>query len=297
MRHICGCVLALCLLLLMGYAAAEEVFVIPADRLDQSRLGDAAYIEQELTAATQYIRVTCDVGDETQGITLTVTRKTDGKTVHQKNYGNRSGAFRSDEVYLKYAGSGTVGYDITLTAGDRQWRFPFYRELMTLSHNTACSYGVRIRDAAPGVTKGWPMATVVDLKGGSLSVPLCASDQYVIGTVEIRISGDQLTVSAKPREDIGLTVHSQRVYAIIDPGTLTGLDDGALGNQVAFKPGKSISISKDLGGSRYVALYLAMEVSYDPNGLKTFSYDPGSVSDQLFMWRQLQEAGGLEAVG
>ncbi|MBQ8536307.1 MAG: hypothetical protein IJ461_02745 [Clostridia bacterium] len=297
MRRLWGCVAMLWLIAFGGCAAAEEVFVIPANEVQFSRLEDGDYLNSALTAATQYIQITCDLGDQNQEVTLSVHRQTDGKVVHQKNYGVRSGKFRSDEIYLKYSGSETVKYTITLQAGAQQWQFPFYRKLMALSHNTACSYGVRIREAAPGVTKSWPMATVVDLRGGSHSVPLCASNQYIIGTVNISVSADSLSVQVTPRENIDLTIHNQRVYAITDPGTLTSLDGSALGGQVSFKPGQKISISKDLGGSQYVILYLAMEVSYDPNGLESFSYDPGSVSDQLSMWRQLQQQSGVEAVG
>jgi len=297
MKYLCGLLCVLCLALTMGFAAAEDVFVIDADRIQPERLNDKAYLEEKLTAPTQYISVVCDLGDEKVPVRLTVSRKADGKTVHQKSYGQRKGVFRSDDIYLKYSGSGTAAYDIILSAGEKQWQFPFYRKLMKLSRNTACSYGLRVRDAAPGVTKGWPMATVIDTQKGGCTVPLCASDQYVIGTVDIRISGDKLAVTANPFDGIGLTVHSQRVYAVTDPGTLTGLDEKALRNQYSFKPGQSISISRDLNGSRYVIIYLAMEVSYDPNGLETFDYSDRDVVRQLDMWQKLLDQSLLENNG
>jgi len=289
--------LVACLAVGLGCAAAEEVFVIAADQIEAQRLEEEGYAAQRLTAPTQYIQITCALGDEPVPVKLRVSRSADGKTVHQKNYGQQKGDFRSEEIYLKYTGSGTAAYDITLTAGERQWQFPFYRKLMKLSRNTACSYGVRIREAAPGVTKGWPMATVVDLTRGSQRVPLCASDRYVIGEVEIQLGGDSLQVNVKPFDHIDLTVHHQKVYAITDPGTLTGLDAGAMKRQLAFSPGEKVSIRDDLAGSPYVILYLSMEVSYDPNGLDVFQYDASETNQQLNWWNRLKENSDTESLG
>lgn len=302
MRKVWGCLALVCVLMLSSGALAEsDVFVIEADALDMSRLGDSDYVQQVLTAATQYIRVICTLGEEARQVTLSITRQDDGQVIYQKNYGEISGEFSSGDIYLKYAGSETVGYEITLMAGERKWVFPFYRELMLLSHNTACTYGIRVRDAAPWLTDGWTMATVVDLEAlaaqGSQSVLLCASNMYIIGTVEIRLTEGSLMVTVEPLENIQLTIHKQRLYAITDPGALAGLGRKALKSLKAFQPGDAIDMAEDLYESKYVILYLPMEISYDPNGLEQFSYSADEMTDQLEGWQYLMANSAVEAVG
>lgn len=296
MKKCWSCLLGIWLILNIGCAAAAEVFVIAADQLRSELIENKEYAERVLSAPTQYIQITCHIEEEPVPVWLTILRCDDDKVVHQKFYGHHSGRFISDEIYLKYTG-GTTEYKIILTAGDRKWQIPFYRRQMKLTHNTACSYGVRIREAAPGVTKGWGMATVVDISKGSLTVPLCASDQYVIGKVDILTEGDALWVEILPLEDIELTVHKQKIYAVTDPQTLTGLDESALENQFSFEPGQRVTVSRDLKGNQYVILYLAMEVSYDPNGLEHFFYPTTVSSEQHRMWEKLMEESKTETIG
>ena len=288
-------------LLLWTAVAGAEAFVIQVDELDASRLKDNDYIARVLTGAAQYLRLECDLGETQESVSLSIARADTGKTVYQKKYSKTSGMFSTGDIYLKNTGSEPMTYRITLTAGDKVWQFPFRRELMYLQNNTACSYGIRLREAETPVTDGWAMATVVNLNDlaarGSLQTPLCASDRYVIGKVNITRSGDHLGVTLQPAKGLDLTIHRQQVYAVTQPDTLIGLREKDLKRQVHFAPGETISVSKDLGDSPYVILYVALEVSYDPNGLETFAPSPSNARQQWQWWQELDALSGLESIG
>ena len=276
-------------------ALAENAFEIDVDRLDLEQVSDPAYQQAMLTAKTQYIRVSCQVEGE-QDVTLCVKRQESGETVYQKSYGPVSGRFQSDEIYLKYTGSETVPYAVILTVGEKHFEFPFFRQLITLTNNTACTYGVRIRDVQPGLTNKWQMATALDLSavrglpGGRLEIPVCASDMYVIGTATVRVRDDSLRVTVSFLEGLDITLERQAMYLWTDPGAVSRLWDKSLDKLPRYATGTDVSISGDLGGQERVILYLPMTVTYDPNGLERFSYDlenDGALKEQLALWRQL----------
>lgn len=295
--NILAAVLMMCIMFgaATGLALTDTAFEIDVDKLDMEKVLEGEYQEACLTAKTQYIRIAYSVAEE-QAVTVSVRLKETGETVYQKNYGIKSGRFTSDDIYLKYTASQTVPYTIALTVGEEEISFPFYRQLMVLKRNKACTYGVRMQDVQPDLTKKLQMGTALDLEvirngpGSRLQIPLCASNKYIIGTVTVRVLDDNLRVSMAFVNGLDITIHRQTMHLFTYPGELTTLEERHLKNQPKYQVGTDISILKDLKGADKVILYLPMEVTYDPNGLAQFGYDLAedeNLQNQLIIWQEL----------
>lgn len=299
-------VLAASILLALGALAQDSVYVIQADKLDMTKLNDSDYVEENLSAATQYIRVTYALSGASQ-VKLSVVRADTGTVVLQKNYGQKSGLFKSDDIYLKYSGSGTVAYTITLSVNNTNYTFPFYRKLMVLKNNTACTFGVRIKSLDKSLTDAWTMATPLDLEaiaatpGGTQRINLCASNMYVIGTVSVRIRDGVLRVSMQleDEEDGKFEIADQHLYLITSPAQWDTLDPKRTALP-EYEIGVDIPLSEELSGVRYVVLYLPMKLTYDPNGLSRFGYDTKQdpeLIQELTIWDAMKELDEQGAIG
>lgn len=305
-KWLAGLVLLLVILSAIPAASAQGVFVIRVDELNMDRLDDSAYVEENLSAATQYIRVDFALGGKKQ-VRLRVARADTGSVVMDKNYGEVSGTFRSGDIYLKYSGSSTVPYTITLTAGNDTYTFPFYRRLVPLKNNTACTFGVRIKSLNSRLTDAWTMATPLDLKeiaalpGGVKRIDLCASNMYVIGTVTVRVRDGVLRVSMQlsENEESAFEIAEQHLFLITSPSEWNSLDPRRLKEQ-EYEIGTDIILEERLPDTRYVVMFLPVKLSYDPNGLQHFSYNPKEDPElirQLEIWDSMKEIEASAAVG
>jgi hypothetical protein len=272
-------VLLLAVLVIVPAAlAAQDVFVIQTDKLDMAKLTDDDYIHDNLSAATQYIRIDCALGGSKQ-VSLKVVRADTGDVVLDKNYGQVSGSFKSGEIYLKYSGSTTIKYNITLTAGNTTYEFPFYRRLMALKNNTACTFGVRIKQLNSHLTDAWTMATPLDLTeiaalpGGVKRINLCASNMYIIGSVSVRVRDGILRVSMQlDGESDSYVINDQNLFLITSPSDWDSVDPKRL-TEHEFEIGTDIVLQDSLKDVQYVVLYLPVKLTYEPNGMSRFGYD------------------------
>ena len=299
-----GLILALAAICFIPAALAQDAFVIPADKLNLNKLNNSEYVNEHLSAGTQYIRVTYALGGEAE-VRLNVKRADTGSVVVDKDYGMVAGNFRSDDIYLKYSGSGTIPYTITLTINDETVSFPFYRRLMLLKNNTACTFGVRIKTLDHSLTDAWPMATPLDLEeiaalpGGTKRIDLCASNMYVIGTVSVRVREGALRVSMQLMDDTGYEIIDQHLYLIPSPSQWDTIDP-KLTSLSEYETGVDIPIADNLPDTRYVVLYLPVKLTYDPNGLERFSYDPEKDPElirELEIWDTMKELEKQGSVG
>ena len=304
-----GLILLLAALAVFPAALAQDAFLIQVDQLDMGRLNDSEYVNEELSAPTQYIRVNCALNG-TKQVRLQVIQADSGSIVMDKNYGQVSGTFQSGEIYLKYTGSSTVAYTITLTAGDTTYTFPFYRKLVMLKNNTACTFGVRIKNLDRGLTDAWTMATPLDLEeiaalpGGVKRIDLCASNMYIIGTVSVRVRDGALRVSMQLNEDenageSSFEISEQHLFLITSPADWNSIDPRRLAEQ-EFEIGVDISLEDSLPNVKYAVLYMPIKLSYDPNGLNRFSYnlqeDPELIRE-LEIWDAMKELEKAASVG
>lgn len=284
----------LCLFLLAlcapAQAAAEACFPIDIDALDMQRVGNSDYVRQYLSGQAQGLRVSKYISDSDEfaaRVRLTIMQAETSAVVFDKNYGYVSGTFDSGDIYLPYVDNNTIPYLITLSIEDWVYALPFMQLQSRLTHNSACTAGLRLRDANPALTDTWVMGTMLDLDAlrmqGSLGVTVCASNQYQLGQADLTLVADQLSVSITLRQQANVEVHTCAVYLFGNVADLHTADPAAMG-RAGFGLGQPIDVS----GMHTALLYLPMILSYDPAGLDGFTYDPAApdVAAQWALWQQ-----------
>lgn len=273
--------LAAALLLPMGVPAlAGDCFTIDVDRLDMSSVNRDDYVARELSASAQGVRVCKQV----EGLVrLTLTQMDTQTLVFDKDYGWQDGSFDSGVIYLPYAGDRTVPYLVTLYAGDYVYAFPFMQLQPRMTHNGACTRGVRLRDLDSALGGDWLMGTMVDLDSlrsqGSMRVDVCASNSYVIGCADIRMDGGSLRVDLSFNGSANVEVSQLSLYVITDCASY------AAGQRASAH---NVSEWIDVDDADTALIYLPMQLSYDPAGLPSFQYNAssGDVQRQIELWRE-----------
>lgn len=279
-------------------ARAEDCFVIDVDSLDMSRLKDMDYINQALSSAAAGLRVRKFISDSSElaaPVRLTLTQMDTRTLIFDKNYDYLSGTFDSGDIYLPYAGNQTVAYLITLYVGDWVFAMPFLHTQPRLEQNSACTYGVRMRDYDPALTGDWLMGTMLDLEQlrlqGSATLSLCASNSFLVGQATVSLTGDSLRVDLAFLANANVEVLSCRVFLIGDVASITTADPHLL-NAPSYGPGELI----DVTGISTALLYVPMTLSFDSAGLPPLAYDlaDSQLQWQLALWsRNLAEQGSL----
>lgn len=267
-------------------ASAQDGFTIDIDALDMNSVGDASYIAQHLTAPTQEIRVQKAISDSNElaaRVRLTIEQTETSTVIFDKNYGYVSGEFDSGYLYLPYVDNNVIPYLVTLTIEDWTYAVPFMQSQPRLQNNGGCTYGLRMRDY--GLSNSWVMGTMLDLdtlrNQGGTSIPLCASNLYIVGQAAVSVSGDSLSVSLSFTPAADVSISSLNVYLIGNVSALSTVDSSAIG-QPAYGEGQSISIA----GMSTALLYLPFTLSYNPTGLpETADIDTSSLlGNQQALW-------------
>ena len=282
--------LLLAALLLPLAAFAEDCFVIDVDSLDLNSLNSNDYVASHLSAQTEGIRVRKFISNSNElaaQVRLTVTQAETSTVVFDKNYGYVSGTFDSGDIYLPYVDNNVIPYLITLNIEDWTYAMPFMHLQPRLSDNRACTFGVRLQDYNPSITNSWVMGTMLDLDAlrsqGTLTLPICASNLYLIGQATLDMSGDQLTVFVDFDPSANVEVLTSAVYLFGDVNAVTTDNVSALA-----QPAHAVGEPIDAAGLSTALLYVPITLNYDPSGLTGFSYDLGSadLSQQLALWQQ-----------
>ena len=143
---------------------------------------------------------------------------------------------------------------------------------------TACSRGPRFRDERPKLTDEWYMYTPLDLsREGSLTLPLVASNEFVIGSVKLLSQGGNVTV--RYELDIqGVNVRSEFLtffpdlesVVTVEPSELTGW---------GFPLGTPFTIRQGLRGDISVLMYLLLLIDYDEQAPGILPYAHGEGLD------------------
>ncbi len=287
-----GAILAFCL---ASPALAEDCFFLSVDRLDMDQLRSDDYVAEHLSSDAAAICVQKYISDSPEfaaQVRLTLMQMDTQTLILDKNYGYQSGTFDSGTLYLPYAGNRTVPYLVTLYVGEWVYAMPFMHLQPRLQDNSACSYGVRLRDLNPALTQDWLMGTMVDLAAlrtqGSMVIPLCASSSFWVGQATVTLQGDSLTVMLAFQSGASVDVYQCSIYCIRDVGSLTTVDPAYM-TEPAYQVGQPM----DVNGANTVLLYMPMQLSYDPASLSPMTYDPGdpALQQQWALWNQnLMEA-------
>jgi len=283
-------ILLLCALM-MGCvcpAQAEDCFTIDVDVLDMDRLNSDDYVARALSASTQGVRVRKYISQSSElaaPVRLTLTQMDSGLLMFDKDYGFQSGTFDSGVIYLPYVDDRTIPYLVTLYVGDYVYAMPFMHLQPRLRGNSACTYGLRLRDLGVSTGGDWMMGTMVDLSslgdGGSQRVDVCASGSKVIGYADIGYSGGAVRVDLAFNGSAGVEVSQYALYVITDFAAFAGGYTGP-----SYQPGEWI----DAGGADAVMIYLPMQVSYNPAGLPEYSYHEDS--RQRSLWERGSGSAG-----
>ena len=283
MKRLIGILLALSLFLPMAWAAAgEDVYVIAdAAQADGSTAG-------QLQSDRSYLRVGCRLQAETD-VTLSVTGE-DGSLVYQRSYGLCSGRFSSEDIFLRLNGSQT-DYRVALQAGDQCYAFSLRRVQPRMSGVSACSAWYPLRSITGADT--WRCATVLDLtalEGASMTVPLLAGDAYEIGTVTFSAARGALTVSACLNDGVDGSIDKGTVYV-----AATALEAKTLGKKSFSGLKGRLNQSLALADTSYAAVYVALTVSFDPQGVPEASGT--QLQGQEDVWQRMQTETANEAIG
>ena len=282
LRRLIAAALTAALLLAFALpAAAEDFFVIDVDLLDMDRLNSDDYVARELSASTQAVRVRKYISQSSElaaPVRLTLTQMDSHTLVFDKDYGLQSGTFESGVIYLPYVGDRTIPYLVTLYVGDYVYAMPFMHLQPRLHHNTACTEGLRLRDADASLGGDWQMGTMVDLNAlrsqGSRTVNVCASNSYIIGQATLSMSGEKLRVDVAFLGDAQVEVHQHSLRVITDPANIARVSPVGLSEWV------------DVSGADSALICLSMQVSYNPGGLPAYTPDSGEMQRQLSLWQQ-----------
>ena len=247
-----SCLLACCA---VPGAQAEDFFTLNVDMLDMDSLNQNDYVAANLSAACQGIRVLKTISTSSElaePVRLSLTRMDTQTLLFDKDYGYQSRNFDSDVIYLPYGGGSTVPYLVTLYVGDTVYAMPFMQLQPRLQFNSACTYGVRLRDL--GLGGDWLMGTMLNLTElrsvGMKEIPLCASNAFYIGSATVMMQGDYLSVQLNFYPEANVEVHGASVYVITQGASLTG--DPAYSGAAAL----SIGDWADVTGASMALLYL-----------------------------------------
>ncbi len=264
-------------------AEGELCFEIDLDLLDMAQVRQAEYIAEHLTAPCPGVRVTKWLdGDEPQRARLVVMNQSSGQLLLDKTYSDVIGQFDSGELYLP-GDAAAATYEITLLLGGQVYAVPYMRAPARLLDNTACTYGLRFSDGNGSLTDTWMMGTLLELSdfggGGTMTLPLCASNAYVLGTASVTVSGGQMCVSLSIEPTAQAEVKQALVYAIEDVRALTSITPRDIG----LAPHVTDEWF-DVSGMDSVMLYVPVLLDYSPAGLPGFLY---SLRHDDYLQRQL----------
>lgn len=136
-------------------------------------------------------------------------------------------------------------------------------------HNTVCVAGIEFRDAKPELTKKWYNFAAVDLsQEGTQTFDLVASNMYVVGTVTVTRTGDEVVVDWKLRlqgtTDANFDSESEFLTFFSSLDAVTEVEPEWYDGPV-YHFGEPISIEKDLGGDTNVLLYIRNVATYCDN--------------------------------
>ena len=265
--------------------ASADCFLIDVDSLDMNSMRSNDYIAQHLSSQASGLRVQKFISTSNElaaRVRLTLTQMETGTLVFDKNYGYQSGTFDSGEIYLPYGENRTIPYLVTLYIEDWIYAMPFMQLTPRLFYNGACTYGVRMRDYDSSLTSNWYMGTMLDLNAlrpqGSQSIPIYASNAFVVGEATVSLLGEELAVFLNFDPAANVEVHQVSIYCVPQVGELTSADPPYI-NQRSYFPGESISVAS----LSNVLLYVPMSISYDSAGLAQMGYD--LINDPVLSWQ------------
>ena len=266
----------LLLLLLAAPALAEDVCVV-----------DDASAASHITTDASYLRVGCPLSGSVP-VTLSI-RDSWGYLVYQRDYGTRSGAFRSEDVYLRRDGKSTV-YTVTLSCGDDAHEFRVTLQAPRLTDSSVTAHGLSLAEITGKRDNRFVVILDTDaLEGSTLSAPL-VSGGLQLGYASFTLEDGELTVSAMLTVDG--KIEKSTVYVARDAMTAATLGSSRF-TGTKTKLNRAVS----LGRTPYAAVTLQLTVSYDEATSQYHWEDPLYLEEQHRLWEMMLLTTASEAVG
>ena len=268
--------LSLLALLLCAPALADDVYVV-----------EDASAARSVTTDRSYLRVCCQLPGETP-VTLTI-RDDWGYLTFQRDYGLRSGSFRSEDVYLRLDGSQTC-YNVTLQAGSQTHAFRVTRVQPMLTDTGVYAHGLSLGEM--NGSRGNKFAVLIDpyaLEGSTLSVPLVSGGAQV-GYASFAVARGELTVSAMLTAEG--RIEKSTVYVARDAATAM-----TLGSNRFTGTKTKLNRAVALGGTPYAAVMVQLTVSYDGATAMPLQPDRWFLEEQAWLWDMMRLTTNGEAVG
>ena len=123
-----------------------------------------------------------------------------------------------------------------------------------------------------------------------MTVPLLAGDAYEIGTVTFSAARGSLTVSACLNDGVDGSIDKGTVYV-----AATALEAKTLGKKSFSGLKGKLNQSLALADTSYAAVYVALTVSFDPQGVPEASGT--QLQGQEDVWQRMQTETANEAIG
>jgi hypothetical protein len=265
----------LLILLTMTATLAEDVCTVDATQVTA------------VTSDQGYLRVTCTL--QTAGdVTLAVSDEWGGM-IYQRGYGECSGAFSSEDIYLPLNGTQTM-YQVTLTTPDGTYALQVQRVKPRMTDTNVTSAGLPLSDIS-GVSSPRE-AYVLNLSTMGqqpVIVPMVSGDLQ-LGYVTFKLSNGQLTVSAE------LTADGEIQHATI---YIAGTAESAMSLGTSRFDGKKARLGKaaDVTGMKYAVVLVQMTVSYDQSTATPLWLDQSFTQNQQSVWYTMQQETADNAVG
>lgn len=272
-------ILLLLLALLPAAALADDVCTV------RDALGASS-----VTTDCAYLRLQCDLAEETS-VRISV-RDEWGYLIYERDYGVKTGSFRSGDVYLPLEGD-SAEYTVTICTGAGEHSFTVLREMAMITDSAVYAGGLTLKDMVDGSSRKFAVVLDMDaLNEETVIVPMLASGMQV-GEVYFSILDGKLTVSAALTAEG--TIDKGTVYIAADAITAQTLGSSRFAG-VKTKLDREI----DLGDTPYAAVMVQLSVTYDPTTAQ--AWEMGKAEEEAYEelledWELMQLTTANEAVG
>ena len=256
---------------------------------------DVCVVKDGLAAGTvttdrDFLRVQCDLPVE--GSVILSVHDEWGYLVYQRNYGAKSGAFRSGDIYLPLEGD-VSRYTVTLETAQGSHAFTVIREMAMISDSSVYAGGLTLKEMVDGDRRKYAVVLDMDaLNEETLIVPMLAGGMQV-GEVYFSVLDGTLTVTAAMLAEGA--IDKATVYIAPDAITAQSLG-GSRFTGVKTKLNREI----DLGNTPYAAVMVQLTVTYDPAtalAWKTTREAEKQLEELRECWKLMQLMTANEAVG
>ena len=262
---------------------------VPALAEDVCIVKDALHVST-VTTDRAYLRVQCDLEGESE--VIVTVRDTWGYLVYQRDYGVKSGTFRSGDIHLPLEGDGCE-YVVTVQIGGDAHEFTVVREMAMITDASVYAGGLTLKDMVDGSRRKFAVVLDMDtLNEETLIAPMLASGMQV-GEVYFSVLDGVLTVDAVMLAEGA--IDKATVYIAADAITAQTLGDKHFA-------GTKTRLQREinLGDSPYAAVMVHLTVTYDP--ATALAYAPGeeeaeALEQMMESWQLMQLTTANEAVG